>query len=117
MPIKQLEAPCWQPCGPAAKPDDGGQHWATSGGAAECADPGDTMQAFAEPCWTVACDGNPGDPCGGELESIGECWTVHALNAADLGNFAELEGWEVSKDGIFRCAECVEALAEEGAAS
>jgi hypothetical protein len=115
MPIKQLEAPCWQPCAPGAKPDGAGQHWATSGGAAEHADPGDTMQSFAEPCWTATCDG---PECGAELEDCEEGWTIHALSAADLGDFAEAEGWEIGEDGLFRCAECVsELLDEKGAAS
>jgi hypothetical protein len=108
MPVKQLDNPCWQPCAAGAKPAEDGQHWLTREDAARDADPDDTAQQFADPCWEATCDGTTGLPCGVALEDMEEGWTIHAPNAADLLGFASREGWEVAPDGTLQCAECVD---------
>ena len=108
MTVKQLENPCWKPCAPGENPSDEGLHWDSHDGAAEYADPGDTVLPFPAPCWVAVCDGLPGKPCGEELDNLDEGWTVHAVNSADLGNEATREGWEIGSDGTVRCHQCVD---------
>jgi hypothetical protein len=109
MTMKQLETPCWKLCAPGEKPSTEGQHWATRERAAEAASRGEVPQPFPSPCWIATCDGTD-LPCGAELESCDEGWTVHAANPADLANAADYEGWETGPDGAVRCAECVDDM-------
>lgn len=107
MPVRQLDAPCWKPCGPGEKPDDRqGPHF-TAEQAAEYADPGETPVPFPSPCWTVVCDGLDGAPCGVMLEDEDEGWFVHLGSPAERPSGPGFSRWSLSADGRVRCPDCV----------
>ena len=112
MGVKQLESPCWKPCAPGEAPGSGGRHWDRREVADDYAEPGATALPFPAPCWTVVCDGIPGEPCGETMDDEDECWIVHLESPGDAPGSAENNGWEIDSDGTVHCYQCIEALAE-----